>query len=91
LSFRWFFAHGSDSSAVDHLRAIVEGVDGTRTTIWERTGSTVLTGGMWRTATVTLDPWAGETIRIRFEAADAGASSLVEAGVDDVRVTRPAP
>jgi carboxypeptidase T len=91
LTFRWFFAHGSDSSAADHLRAIVEGPDGRRTVAWERTGSATLTGGIWRTAAVNMDAWAGQTVRIRFEALDAGASSLVEAGVDDVRVTRPLP
>jgi len=91
LTFRWFFAHGSDSSAADHLRAIVEGPDATQAIVWERTGSGTLTGGSWRTATVNLDGWAGQTVRLRFEALDAGASSLVEAGVDDVRVTRPTP
>jgi carboxypeptidase T len=91
LTFRWFFGHGSDSSAADHLRAVVEAQDGTRTVAWEQTGYAALAGGTWRTATVTLDPWAGQAVRIRFEAADAGASSLVEAGVDDIRVTRPTP
>ena len=91
LTFRWFFAHGSDSSAADHLRAIVEGPDTTQTVVWERTGSGTLTGGSWRTATVNLDAWAGQTVRIRFEALDAGSSSLVEAGVDDIRVTMPTP
>jgi aminopeptidase S len=38
---------------------------------------------------VSLTPWAGQTIRIVFVATDGGAGSLVEAAVDDVRVTRP--
>lgn len=89
LTFRWYLGHGSDSSADDHLRAIVEAQDGTQTVAWERTGSAAYVAGSWASASVPLDAWAGTTIRIRFEAADAGAPSLVEAGIDDVRVTRP--
>jgi aminopeptidase S len=33
--------------------------------------------------------FAGQTIRIVFEAADVDRASLVEAAVDDVRITRP--
>jgi hypothetical protein len=43
----------------------------------------------WTTVTVSMDPWAGERVRIVFGAMDAGAPSLIEAGVDDVRITRP--
>jgi hypothetical protein len=36
-----------------------------------------------------MDRWAGQAIRIRFEALDGSKDSTVDAGVDDVRVTRP--
>jgi hypothetical protein len=36
-----------------------------------------------------MDAFAGQTIRLRFEAVDGGAGNLVEVQVDDVRVTRP--
>ena len=89
LSFRFLWAHAPNSSAADHVRAIVEAEDGTKSAVWERTGKPALLAGAWRTATVSLDAWAGQTIRIRFEAQDGAGASLVEAGVDDVRVTRP--
>ena len=38
---------------------------------------------------MSLDAWAGSTIRIRFEAVDGGTASTLEAGLDDIRVTRP--
>ena len=90
LTFRFLWAHRSDATAADHLRVIVEAQDGTRTVVWERTGRRVLLAGAWRAASVPMDAWAGQTIRIRFEARDAATSSTVEAGIDDVRVTRPA-
>ena len=34
------------------------------------------------------DSWQGQTIRLVIEAADAGTASLVEAGIDDVRITQ---
>ncbi len=88
LTFRYLWAHGTSSTGVDHLRAIVE-AGGTPTVVFERTGAASLLAGSWRSASIPMDAWAGQTIRIRFEAADAGADSTVEAGVDDVRVTRP--
>ena len=52
-------------------------------------GSAAAATGSWGTASVSLDAWAGDAIRIRFEALDGATTSIVEAGIDDVRVTRP--
>ncbi len=89
LAFRWLFAHTASSSADDHLRAIVEDASGTQTVVWERTGSASTVAGTWGSASIGLDAWAGQTIHLRFEAQDGAADSTVEAGVDDVRITRP--
>jgi carboxypeptidase T len=37
---------------------------------------------------INLNAFAGQTVRIRFQAADASTASLVEAAVDDVRITQ---
>ena len=36
-----------------------------------------------------LDAWAGQTIRIRFEAVEGGAPNLLEVEIDDVRIDPP--
>jgi hypothetical protein len=42
----------------------------------------------WASATVDLSAFAGQTIRLLIETADASTASLVEAAVDDVKVIR---
>jgi hypothetical protein len=37
---------------------------------------------------VNLSSFAGQTVRLRFEAADAASGSIIEAGFDNVVVTR---
>lgn len=86
LSFYWYLAHGSNSSSADFLRVRVVG--STSSTVHQVLGAAVDRDGLWNQATVSLDPFAGQTVRIVVEAADAGGASLVEAGVDEVRVTR---
>ena len=44
--------------------------------------------GGWHLSSIDLSAFAGHTIRLRMSATDAGANTLVEAGFDDVRVTR---
>jgi aminopeptidase S len=43
----------------------------------------------WKTATISMTRWAGQTVRIVFAAADRSRASTVEAAVDDVRISRP--
>jgi subtilisin family serine protease len=88
LTFSYYLAHGTNSSTADFFRVrIING--STVTTVFEELGGTENDNAVWATATVNLSQFAGQTIRILIEAADASGASLVEAGVDDVRITRP--
>jgi hypothetical protein len=87
LTFSFYFAHGTNSSSADYFRAMIVGSSGT-TTVFQELGSTTDDDAAWTTATVNLSQFAGQTIRIVFEAADASGASLVEAAVDDVKIVR---
>ncbi len=89
LTFRYYLAHASNSNASDYFRAYVEKADGTRTLVRQELGAANTDRPAWTGIRVSMQPWAGQTVRIVFMAADAGAGSTVEAAVDDVRVTRP--
>ena len=89
LTFRYVFAHDDKATAADRFRAIVESEDGTQTVVLNALGKAVDMNGIWRTRSVLMDAWAGQTIRIRFDAADGGSNNLVEVEIDDVRITRP--
>jgi hypothetical protein len=86
LTFASYLANGSNSSTADFLRVRVVG--NTTQTVYSRAGAAANVNGAWLTNTVSLNAFAGQTVRILIEAADASTASLVEAGVDDLRVTR---
>jgi carboxypeptidase T len=86
LTFNYYFAHASNSSADDYLRVFV--VTDTQTMVLEELGSTVDDDAAWAQATINLTPFAGRTIRLLVQAADAAGASLVEAAIDDVKIIR---
>ncbi|HSW41834.1 MAG TPA: M14 family metallopeptidase [Patescibacteria group bacterium] len=89
LTFRYYLSHGPDASADDWFRVWVEAADGTRTLVLEESGAADDDAAAWTSARISMDTWAGQTVRLVIGAADEGADSLVEAAVDDVRIERP--
>ena len=87
LTFQYYLAHLSNSSGADFFRVFVL-AGSTSTKVFESLGAASNRNGAWTPATASLDSFAGQTIRLRIEAADAGTPSLVEAGVDDVKITQ---
>lgn len=87
LSMAWYFAHGSNSSSADYFRIRIEHSGGT-STLFNVTGSGTDRDAVWAVAELDLSAYAGQTVRILVEAADAGGASLVEAAVDEVTITR---
>jgi len=88
LTFRYYLAHGSNASSADELRVSIVEDGGASTTVLLEQGAANDDDAAWASASIPLDAWAGTTVRIRVQATDGGAASLVEAAVDDVRVTR---
>jgi hypothetical protein len=89
LSFRYYLSHSANATTADYFRAYVEREDGTRTLIKQEKGAANTDLPKWATVTVSMAPWAGQNVRIVFEAADVGKASTIEAAVDDVRISRP--
>jgi subtilisin family serine protease len=88
LTFSYYLAHLNNSSTADFFRVSI--VDGSSVTmVFQELGAATQDNAAWATATVNLSQFAGRTIRILIQAADASGASLVEAGVDDVRITMP--
>jgi aminopeptidase S len=52
------------------------------------TGAASSRGAVWTAFTVNISAFAGQSVYIVVEAADASGASLVEAAIDDVVVTR---
>ncbi|HEY7409347.1 MAG TPA: hypothetical protein VII13_01315 [Vicinamibacteria bacterium] len=86
LSFSYYLAHGTNSSTADFLRVFVVG--STTSQVFQELGAANDDDAVWASTSVNISSFAGQTVRIRIEAADASTASLVEAGVDDVRITQ---
>jgi hypothetical protein len=84
LSFSYYLAHGTNGTAADFLRVRVVG--STTATVFEELAAANNDDAAWASASVSLNAFAGQSVRIVVEAADAATASLVEAAIDDVRV-----
>ncbi|MFC6018189.1 M20/M25/M40 family metallo-hydrolase [Plantactinospora solaniradicis] len=87
LSLSWYLAHGSNSSSADFLRVSIVHATGT-TALFTQSGAASNRNGGWAAGTWNVSAYAGQSVRILVEVADASGASLVEAGVDDVTVSR---
>ena len=86
LSFNFYLAHGSNATSADFLRVSI--VSGTTTTqVFQRLGQAADIDAAWTSTSVSLNAFAGQSVRILIQAADAATGSLVEAAIDDVRIT----
>jgi carboxypeptidase T len=81
LDFHYTFAHNAKSSSADYLRVLANGTE-----VFRVAGSATNQNAVWADTTLSLDAFAGQTVRLTVEASDGASDSLVEAAVDDVRV-----
>jgi len=87
LRFQWYLAHGANASSADFFRVSIVGSSGT-TQVFNVNGAAANRNGAWALNSVNISSFAGQSVRILIQAADASTASLVEAGVDDVSIVR---
>jgi glucose/arabinose dehydrogenase len=88
LKFRFYFAYRSNATSADYFRVRVVDGNGVVKTVYSRGATASNVAGVWSTRTVDLSAYAGQSVRLRFDAVDAGSASMIEAGFDNVSVTR---
>jgi carboxypeptidase T len=90
LTFKWYLAHSSGSSSTDSLRVyVVDTATDGRTKVFEQLGAASDVDAAWKSASVSLGDFAGQSIRLLFVAEDGSPHNLLEAGLDDIRIQRP--
>jgi aminopeptidase S len=87
VKMSWYLAHGSNASSADFFRLSIVHSGGT-TVQFTQAGAASNRDGAWAVGTWNISAYAGQSVRILIEAAGASGASLVEAGVDDITVTR---
>ncbi len=84
LTLSYYFAHANNSSSADYLRVRIVGA--TTSTLFQEVGARNDDDARWQTLSVSLNNYAGQTVYLLIEAADASTASLVEAAIDDVLI-----
>ena len=87
LRFHSYLAHLNNATTDDFLRVSVVGSSSGSQLLFEETGDPNQDNAAWVESSVSLDAFAGESVYLLIEAADAAGGSLVEAALDDVLVT----
>ena len=88
LRFRFYFAYLNNATSADYIRVRVVGNNGQVQTVSALGATANNVAGVWRTRTADLSAWAGQTIQLRIDAIDGASESLIEAGFDNLVVTR---
>jgi glucose/arabinose dehydrogenase len=88
LTFRLYLAHLNNATSADFISVRVVGNNGVAQTVWARGATASNVAGTWATRTANLSAYAGQTIRLRIEVVDNASGSLIEAGFDNVQITR---
>ncbi|HCU48479.1 MAG TPA: hypothetical protein DGG94_01375 [Micromonosporaceae bacterium] len=87
LSYSWYLAHLNNASSADFFRVSIVHNGGT-TVLFTQAGAAANRAGAWAVGSNSISAYAGQSVRILVECADASGASLVECGVDDVKITK---
>lgn len=88
LSFKYLLAHIDTATSADYFRVRAVGSNGVPVTLFSKTAASSNVAATWRSQSVNLSRFAGQTITLRFEACDSQSNggTVIEAGFDDVVV-----
>jgi subtilisin family serine protease len=87
LGFAYYFAHRKSSSSADFFRVTIVG-SATTGLIFQELGAAATLAAAYKTQSIDIGRFAGQTVHILIQAADGSKGSLVEAAVDDVTITQ---
>ena len=87
LSLQYYFAHASNANSNDFFKIQVYDQYGGKPVLLNKKGTANNVAASWTEFTADLSSYAGQTIKLVFKAKDStDVGSLVEAGVDDVKI-----
>ena len=82
ISLNYYLAHAANSSTADYLKITIVGQQSLE--VLRVLGRNRDTDAVWKSITVDMSDFAGQSVYILVEAADLVGESLVEAAVDDI-------
>lgn len=87
LELSYYFAHLQNTTDADYLRISIEAADGSTKRILNAPGSPVNQGAVWKDMFYNLSEYRNNSIYLLIEAADGGTGSVIEAAIDNIRIT----